>query len=166
CQVVARGRPRKLIGIEWLVIVSELSQKLEEVLAPRLWKRELGLWEIISANPAFPPQKLYEILTVYIPADLDDTTVSSLEKSRVSPHWPEEPDCESTEEPSAMSGLISQEFGWLEGKVEYHGRAARQLVYFFKFKDEEVERRYKETMMGASGKVMELFLGEPRRIGM
>lgn len=103
-------------------------------------------------------------MTVYVPADSDDTTVSSLENFRVSPHWHVEPDWEATEEPSAMAGFISQQFGWMEGGIEYHGRAARRLVYFFKFKDEEAERRYKETMM--SGKVMEQFFENLQKLGM
>lgn len=76
--------------------MSELFFKLEEDLLPRFLKRDL-IWlidyvEIIKANPSFPLQKLYKILTVYFPADLDDTTVLSLEKCHGMLHWDAEPD--------------------------------------------------------------------------
>lgn len=72
CQVVAKGHPRELSGIEWLII---------------------GEY----------------ILTVYLPADLDDATVSSLERLRGLPHWPEEADLEPEESQSKhpMVGFLS-----------------------------------------------------------
>ncbi|KAJ5625619.1 hypothetical protein N7510_001928 [Penicillium lagena] len=100
CQVVARGRPRELNDIEWLII------------------------------------------------DLDDATVSSLEQLEGPPHWNEEASFEPEQERSKypMTGFLSLAHGWMEGKVEYQGQAARRLVYFLGFKDEEGERCYKEEM--------------------
>jgi hypothetical protein len=131
--------------------VSELFFKLEEVLVPRFLKRDLiwpiGCVEIIKANPSFPPQKLYRILTVYFPADLDDTTVLSLEKCYGMLHWGAEPDYNSPEKPpDPMVGFLSQDRSWMDGKIEYRGQAARRLVYFFKLKDEEAEQHYKMNM--------------------
>lgn len=102
---------------------------------------------IINAKPHFPPQKLYEILSVYFPADLDGATVLSLEKCYGLPHWDAEPDWNSPEKPTdPMVGFLSQHRAWMDGKIEYRGQAARCLVYFFKFKDEEAEQHYKENM--------------------
>ncbi|KAJ5407559.1 hypothetical protein N7509_001442 [Penicillium cosmopolitanum] len=139
-----------------IFLASELFSKLEEVLVPRFLKRDL-IWpigdclQIVRANPAFPPQKLYEILTVYFPADLDDTTVLSLEKCYGMIHWHAEPDWDSPEEPPhPMVGFLSQKRAWMNGKIEYRGQAARRLVYLFKFKDEEAEQHYKENMRWGS----------------
>lgn len=114
-------------------------------------KRDL-IWpidcvDIINAKPHFPPQRLYEILTVYLPADLDDATVLSLEKCYGLPYWDAEPDWNSPEKPpDPMVGFLSQDRAWMDGKIEYRGQAARRLVYFFKFKDEEAEQHYKKNM--------------------
>ncbi|KAJ5533503.1 hypothetical protein N7494_010055 [Penicillium frequentans] len=97
CQVVSRARPSEINGIEWLLIEwqdlatrdrfleSELSESLTQALALRSPKKELvwpiDCWDfhrVIRADPRYPPQKLYEILTTYFPVDLDDTTLTTL----------------------------------------------------------------------------------------
>ncbi|KAJ5103068.1 hypothetical protein N7532_003597 [Penicillium argentinense] len=45
-----------------------------------------------------------------------------------------------------MDGFLSKNRGWMESTVEYRGQAARQLVYYFGFEDEESERHYLEGM--------------------
>lgn len=110
-----------------------------------IWPINCG--NIITANPSRPPQNLYEILTVYFSAELDDTTVSRLEKCHGMPLWDVEPYWGSPEKPpEPMQGFLSQHHAWMDGKIGYHGQAARRLVYFFKFKDEEAEQHYKENM--------------------
>ncbi|KAJ6016849.1 hypothetical protein N7451_000228 [Penicillium sp. IBT 35674x] len=97
CQVVSRARPSGLDGIEWLVVEwqdlatrdkfleSEFSESLTQALAPRSPKKELiwpiDCWDfhrVIRADPRYPPQKLYEILTTYFPVELDGTTLKTL----------------------------------------------------------------------------------------
>lgn len=156
---------------------------MEKVLTHRSLEREL-VWpikcasydKIISASPAFPPQKLYEVLTVYLPVDLDDATVSSLESLIGLPEWPEEVNWELTGYRSQhpMVGFLCQYHGWIEGKVEYRGQPARRLVYFFKFEDEEPEQYYKEELRWGRRirngrevwKVMEHFLEDLEKLGM
>lgn len=116
------------------------------------------------------------MLTIYLPVDLDDATVASFERLKGPPYWREEDHWEPEEDRSKypMEGFLSQKHGWMEGKVEYRGQAARRLVYFFKFEDEEGERYYKEDMKWgrrirngrATWDVMEHFLEDLEKLGM
>ncbi|KAJ5809267.1 uncharacterized protein N7503_001485 [Penicillium pulvis] len=109
CQVVSRARPSELNGIEWLVVEwqnlatrdkfleSELSESLTQALAPRSPKKELiwpiDCWDfhrVIRADPRYPPQKLYEILTTYFPVDLNDTALTTLRSLAPQCVFPEE----------------------------------------------------------------------------
>lgn len=122
---------------------------------------------IIRAKPFFPPQKLYEILTIYLPVNLDDTTVSSLEELKGPSHWTEEAELGSEEDrpKPPLGGFLSQNHGWMKKKVEYCGKAARRLLYFFEFEDEDAERHYKENIPGGR-RVMEHFLENLQKLGM
>lgn len=122
---------------------------------------------IIRAKPFFPPQKLYEILTVYLPVNLDDATVSSLEELRGPPHWTGEAELEATGDRAKlpMAGCLSRNHGWMKKKVEYCGQAARRLIYILKFEDEDAERHYKENARGGR-RIMEQLLEDLEKLGM
>lgn len=129
---------------------SELFQKLNEALAPRSWTREIvwpihdsGFGQLLHAHPLFPPQKLYEVVTIYFPADLDEASVSSIEQFRGLPCWHID-DEDPVDYPSA--GLKFQSPAWIEATCEYNAQAARRLVYFIGFVDEDGERIYKERV--------------------
>ncbi|PKX88843.1 uncharacterized protein P174DRAFT_516426 [Aspergillus novofumigatus IBT 16806] len=160
CIVIARGRPRELSEIEWLIIewrsskdreeflTSELFLRLNAALVHRLWSQEVawpipGAGKIIRANPLFPPQRLYEVLIIYFPADLDQEAIYSIEMFRGLPRWHingEDP----AKYPSAA--LKSQIPAWIEGTCEYQRQTARRLAYFIEFADEEGEQIYKEKV--------------------
>ncbi|GIJ83617.1 hypothetical protein Asppvi_002442 [Aspergillus pseudoviridinutans] len=160
CIVIARGRPRELSEIEWLIIewrssrdreeflTSALFLRLNEALAHRSWSQEVA-WpicdtgKIIRANPLFPPQRLYEVLTIYFPADLDREAIFSIEMFRGLPCWHID-DEDPAEYPSAA--LKSQSPAWIEGTCEYQRQTARRLAYFIEFANEEGERIYKEKV--------------------
>ncbi|KAJ5370454.1 uncharacterized protein N7496_006546, partial [Penicillium cataractarum] len=160
CIVIARGRPQDIMPsskypiinqpLEWRsskgreeFLASELSLRLNEALAYRSWSQEAA-WLIpnkgvvIRANPLFPPQKLYEVLTIYFPADLDQEAISSIEKFRWLPNW------YFGEEYDAHYPVESQKPAWIEGTYEYKGQTARRLAYFIRLVDEERERIYEE----------------------
>jgi hypothetical protein len=132
--------------------------------------------QIIRAKPVSPPQKLYEVLTVYLPVDLDDATIASLERLIGLPQWPEEVNWElkGYRSQHPMVGFLSQRRGWIEGKVEYCGQPAQRLVYFFKFEDEEAEQYFKEELRWGRRirkgrevwEVMEHFLEDLEKLGM
>ncbi|GFF24188.1 hypothetical protein IFM61606_09057 [Aspergillus udagawae] len=160
CIVIARGRPRELSETEWLIIewrssrdreefrTSELFVRLNEALVHRSWSQEVA-WPIrdtgmiIRANPLFPPQRLYEVLTIYFPADLDQETIFSIETFRGLPCWHLD-DEDPAEYPSAA--VKSQIPAWIEGTCEYQRQTARRLAYFIEFADEKGERIYKEKV--------------------
>ncbi|GAQ47338.1 hypothetical protein AKAW_00172 [Aspergillus niger] len=185
CIVIARGRPRELSEIEWLIIewrssrdreeflTSELCLRLNEALAHRSWSQEIA-WPIrdtgmiIRANPLFPSQRLYEILTIYFPADLDQEAISSIETFRGLPCWHLD-DEDPAEYPSAA--IKSQNPAWIEGTCEYQRQTARRLAYFIEFADEEGERIYKEKVSynprgRPSWDVMVNFFEELKDLGM
>ncbi|KAH2525468.1 hypothetical protein KXW40_008790 [Aspergillus fumigatus] len=160
CIIITRGRPRELSEIEWLIIewrskkgreeflTSELSLKLNEALAHRSWSQELA-WPIhntgmiIRANPLFPPQRIYEVLIIYFPANLDTEAIYSIETFRGLPCWHIDGE-DPAEYPSAA--LKSQIPAWIEGTCEYQRQTARRLAYFIEFANEEGERIYKEKV--------------------
>lgn len=153
-------------------LASELFQRLEEALAPRSWTKEI-VWpihngQLLRAHPLFPPQKLYEVVTIYFPADLDEASVSSIEQFRGLPCWHID-DEDPVDYPSAA--LKSQRRAWIEGTCEYNAQAARRLVYFIGFVDEDGERIYKERVKyNRHGRppwdVMANFFGELEDLGM
>ncbi|KAL6884486.1 hypothetical protein GGI43DRAFT_426750 [Trichoderma evansii] len=167
CIVIARGRPRELSGIEWLIIgkqhlpfdwrssrereiflTSELFLRLNEALSHRSWSQEFArsrIGEIIRANPIFPPQKLYEVLTIYFPADLDQEAILSIEELRIFPYWHFYDDEEDLAK-SPWAALKSQIPVWIEGTCEFQGQIARRLALFLAFTDEEGERFFKEKV--------------------
>lgn len=119
---------------------------MNEALSHRSWSQEFawprGGGEIIRANPISPPQKLYEVLTVYFPADLDQENISSIEAFRGLPYWY----MEDEEGPAGnpWAAFKSQRRAWIEGSCEYQGKTARRLAVFIAFTDEAGERLYKE----------------------
>ncbi|PTB36098.1 hypothetical protein M441DRAFT_203185 [Trichoderma asperellum CBS 433.97] len=168
CIVIARGRPRELRGIEWLIIgkqhlpidwrssrdrekflLSELFLRLNEALSQRSWSQEFA-WSriggIIRANPIFPPQKLYEVLTIYFPADLDQEAILSIEGLRIFPYWQFDDDEEEDLAKYPCAALKSQIPLWIKGTCEYQGQTARRLALFIVFTDEEGERLFKEKV--------------------
>lgn len=53
----------------------------------------INCWDdhrVIRADPRYPPPKLYEMLTVYFPVKLDETTVETLESLAPASSWPED----------------------------------------------------------------------------
>jgi hypothetical protein len=102
-----------------------------------------GVGKTIHANPIFPPQRLYEVLIIYFPADLDQEAIHSIEMFRGLPCWHTDGE-DPTEYPSAA--LKSQILAWIEGTCEYQRQTARRLAYFIEFVDEEGERIYKEKV--------------------
>ncbi|UKZ71039.1 uncharacterized protein TrAtP1_012006 [Trichoderma atroviride] len=184
CIVIARGRPRELSGIEWLIIewrsskhreeflTSELFLKLNGALSHRSWSQEFA-WSrsgtIIRANPIFPPQRLYEVLTIYFPADLDQEAISSIEAFRGLPRWHLEDDEVPAENPWAA--FKSQLRAWMKGTCEYQGQTARRLAFFFSFTDEAGERFFKEKAINKvsgrpTGDVMVNFFDDLEDLGM
>lgn len=129
-------------------LTSELSLKLNEALAHRSWSQELA-WPIhntgmiIRANPLFPPQRIYEVLIIYFPANLDTEAIYSIETFRGLPCWHIDGE-DPAEYPSAA--LKSQIPAWIEGTCEYQRQTARRLAYFIEFANEEGERIYKEKV--------------------
>jgi hypothetical protein len=127
---------------------SELFLRLNEALAHRSWSQEVA-WPIrdtgmiIRANPLFPSQRLYEVLTIYFPSDLDQEAICSIEMFRGLPCWHLD-DGDQAEYPSAA--VKSQIPAWIEGTCEYQRQTARRLAYFIEFADEKGERIYKEKV--------------------
>ncbi|KAJ5195866.1 hypothetical protein N7449_006345 [Penicillium cf. viridicatum] len=161
CTGIARGRPHELRDIEWLIIewrssrdreefrTSELCLRLNEALATRLRSQEVACLlpdrgHIIAAHPISPPQMLYEVLTIYFPIDLDQGTISSIEKFRGLPCWHIDGENPAGYPSAALKDQIP--IMWKEGTCEYQGQTARRFVYFIKFVNEEGERAYKEKM--------------------
>lgn len=98
---------------------------------------------IIRANPLFPPQRIYEVLIIYFPANLDTEAIYSIETFRGLPCWHIDGE-DPAEYPSAA--LKSQIPAWIEGTCEYQRQTARRLAYFIEFANEEGERIYKEKV--------------------
>lgn len=153
-------------------LTSELFLKLNEALSHRSWSQEFA-WprggKIISANPIFPPQRLYEVLTIYFPADLDQEAISSIEAFRGLPYWHFEDDEGPAKNPWAA--FKSQLRAWIEGTCEYQGQTARRLAFFIAFTDEAGERLYKEKAINKvpgrpTGDVMVNFFNELEDLGM
>ena len=154
-------------------LTSELCLRLNEALAHRSWSREFASpipdkGMIIHANPLFPPQRLYEVLIIYFPADLEQGAISSIESFRGLPCWHID-DEDPAEYPSAA--LKSQTPAWIEGTCEYQRQTARRLAYFITFADEEGERIYKEKVRyNPRGRppwdVMVYFFDELKDLGM
>ncbi|CAI7639056.1 unnamed protein product [Penicillium pancosmium] len=159
CTSVHRGRPYKLSDIEWLMIEwddekykkkflnSKLFSKLEKALAPRLYSRETiqstneNYTPIITGgNPVDHKQRLYELLTVYFPADIDKNFICP-----ELPYW-YHTDEEWAYKPYPLIGFEGGRSFWIEGNCEYQGEPARRLVYFLEFVDKEAEQNYKEKV--------------------
>jgi hypothetical protein len=64
-------------------LTSRLSLRLKEALSHRSRSQELA-WsnsgKIVRENPIFPTQRLYEILTIYFPAYLDQEATLSIKR--------------------------------------------------------------------------------------
>lgn len=153
---------------------SELCFRLNEALGTRSWSQEVACLlpdrgHIIAAHPISPPQMLYEVLRIYFPVDLDQGTISTIERFRGLPCWHINGENPAEYPSAALKDQIP--IIWKEGTCEYQGQAARRFVYFIKFVNEEGERVYKENMRyNPRGRppwdIMLYFFGQLEDLGM
>lgn len=156
-------------------LTSKLSLRLNEALASRPWSQEVApllypIGHIIVANPISLPQTIYEVLTIYFPTDLDQKTISSIEKFRGLPCFNIEP--ENLPENPWRALVTNFPVMWKEGTCEYQGITAKRLVWFIEFFNMEGEQIFKEKTRryNARGRlvsdVMGDFFGKLEDLGM
>lgn len=127
-------------------LTSELCLRLNKALAHHSQSQEIA-WPIrdtrmiIRANPLFSSQRLYKILIIYFPADLDQKAISSIKTFRGLPCWHFN-NKDPAEYPSAV--IKSQNPAQIKGTYKYQRQTTRRLAYFIKFTDKEGEQIYKK----------------------
>lgn len=89
-------------------------------------------------------EDVYEVCTAYFPSNGSATTHRVVEWID-SPHemprgW--------TQKPSL--GALARCHKWADGEGQYQNKLARRMIYNFRWKDEEVQRKYRDEIMWPS----------------
>ncbi|KAJ5966470.1 hypothetical protein N7481_013184 [Penicillium waksmanii] len=130
----------------------ELFPELEKALTSRFCSKENiqptneNYAPIITGeHPINPKRRLYEILIIYFPVDLDEDSIWGIEHSQELPYF-YSTDEEWDDKPFPLIGYRGGRSKWMDGECKYHGEPARRLVYFLEFIDEKAEQDYKEKV--------------------